>query len=239
MNDANASGNHWEIVLDGAPSDLDQWKWAFEAGDTWVEPRAIDGKNYVLRSKQLAGCTTALEARDTSKKIIEYLNGIMRAEADTELVHQFAVVEVSPDDRLHRTIIPETARFRATFFPATITASAAAAPAPGQTRPQRVLARAATDRILRDLLLHYGKDPNWIDLFKTYEAWARLTRGLSRQSWKPSNNQLEKFNRTADYYYRHAFDPNKQAPPRPMTLEDAAQMIDNMVKSALNAIEPK
>ena len=48
-----------------------------------------------------------------------------------------------------------------------------------------------------------------------------------------SSSHVKRFTRTADYYYRHAYDPAKHPPKHPMSIEDAAEMIRYLVEQTL------
>jgi hypothetical protein len=188
MPDRNVRGNHWVVPIRGAPVAMDQWRGALKSPfDPWIEIMKLgnDNPRHVIRSIEFGGATTAEAVRERALFMIEALNGTMNSLGATDRVEFDGVLEVQPDGKLHHTLFPETAILSADRFHMPIIAGGTpGTPAPSPA--QRWYKLGTADRVVADMLVHFGKEANWYELYKTYEGVRRLCGDedkLLKKSW--------------------------------------------------------
>ena len=230
----------WAAELIGQPDDLADWETSFGGP---FEPRveqvvAHGATKTILKSAEFEKMRTASEVRERARLIIENLNGALRALSGTGRVELGGVLEVDTDGRVANNyvfaegVVKGRARVRGVGGNRPIT--------PQPSTAQKWIACAMTNDVVADMLIHFGKEPSWYDLYKTYEGVRDLCGGeasLKKKSWVPP--KLKSFTHTANYYRHGLGHPAKKNPPsNPMSLKEATELIAGMVCSIMSELAP-
>jgi hypothetical protein len=175
---------------------------------------------------------TASEVRERARIMIEYLNGALRAHSGGGRVELGdKVAKVDTDGRVTIHVFAESASFKLRVIPAIAVVSSKT---PQPSAAQKWFAHATIDDVVADMLIHFGKEPSWYDLYKTYEGARELRKRLKQKSCFPS---LKNFSHTANYYRHGLPHPAKKKPPsNPMSLEEATDLITGMVNSIMSEL---
>jgi hypothetical protein len=197
-------------------------------------PAGRTAPRHVIRSIEFAGATTGEEVKDRAVFMIEAINGAMNLLTGGGRIDFDGVIEVQPDGKLNYFLFPEPIVARSRVHAAALEHGGTSAP-PAPSPAQRWYKSGTTDRVVADMLVRFGKQTSWYDLYKTYECVRRLYGGEQKLMSRPwaSKAEVERFTRTADYYHRHAYDPAKQPPKNPMSIRDAAEIIRGLVGQTL------
>ena len=195
----------WAAELTGQPDDLADWEtWFREPFEPSVK-RVVGLTKPVLKSAEFEKMMAASEVRERARLIIENLNGALRALSGTGRVELGGVIEVDTDGRANTThvfvegVIEGRARVRGAAAALAVGGNSPTTPRPSTA--QKWIECAKTNDVVADMLIHFGKEPSWYDLYKTYEGVRALRKKLKHKSWEPPS--LNNFTHTANYY-RHA-----------------------------------
>jgi hypothetical protein len=232
----------WAAELTGQPDDLADWETSFrEPFEPTVEQVVANGlTKTVLKSAEFERMMTASEVRERARLIIENLNGAVRALLGAGRVELGGVLEVDKDGRANTHVFAEgVARGRARVRAASVVGGNSPI-TPQPSTAQKWIECAKTNDVVADMLIHFGKEPNWYDLYKTYEGVRDLCGGEAspkQKSWVPP--KLKNFTHTANCY-RHGLPDtsNKNPPSNPMKLAEATELIAGMVSSIMSVLAP-
>jgi hypothetical protein len=239
-NDTNARGNYWAVILDGQPADLDDWQWALQPPfDPWIEASETGAnQRRVLRSAEFAPLTISIEVRDRALLVLGTLSGAVRAATGASRIKFAGLDEVQPDGKkIHHLSANDFSVGRPHLGRPELLGGRPLTPKPSSAQHWYMI--STSNPVLADMLRHHGQQVDWYNLYKTFEGVRRLSgseRTLVTKSWAPSASELRRFKQTAHYYHRHAYDPSRPAPKNPMSLTDAATMINGMVRAVLREL---
>jgi hypothetical protein len=232
----------WAVELTGQSTDLADWQALLQEP---FEPRAeslfaLGLMRTVLKSSEFEKMTTASEVRERALIMTENLNGALSALWRTGRVELGSVLEVDTNGRVGATAFVESLSYRLRGRPATMVVGTNSPTIPQPSAAQKWVAHAMTDDVVADMLIHFGKEPHWYDLYKSFEGVRDLCGGemnLKQKSWVPP--KLKSFTRTANYYRHGLGHPaRKTPPPNPMSLEEATELIAGMVRSIMSELAP-
>jgi hypothetical protein len=183
-----------------------------------------------------------VEVRERALSMIKNLNGAMRA-CGSRPVAFGGVVEVFTDGTYSETTFVEAALEFPRFTSEGTGTTGGSPGAPQPSLVQKWFSLAATDKVVADMLDHVGTEPNFYDLYKTFEGIEALSSplgGLKSRSWAPGEAEIERFTRTANYNHRHSLAKTLQRKPpkKRMQLDEATVMIRRMVYSLMNDLTP-
>jgi hypothetical protein len=227
----------WAAELTGQADDLADWETSFHEPFEPSVKRIVGLTRPVLKSEEFEKMMTASEVRECARLIIENLNGALRALSGAGRVELGGVLEVDTDGRANTYVFAEgVARGRARVRAASVVGGNSPI-TPQPSTAQKWIECARTNDVVADMLIHFGKEPNWYDLYKTYEGVRDLRRKLKHKSWKPSS--LDNFTHTANYYRHGLPHPAKRKPPsNPMKLAVATELIAGIVSSIMSVLAP-
>lgn len=226
----------WGIELSGAEADLKVWRVQLKPPfDPFVEEVKDEHGDYlVLRSSAFKGIATSQEVHRTAKQLSSTLNATMSRNADTDPVTNGLVIEFVPNGqpRRHRHIKAEGGRMRLRGGIAEMTVKDAQSnlnePPPAPSRAQRWIHAAALEPEIGCALRYLEDKPNWIDLYKAFEAVRDMPNGGILECEK------ERFTQTANVGNRHH--PNDRHRPHecPMELSEARALMMQWVSAAID-----
>jgi len=234
-------GLRWGVELVGHPFDLADWEDSFKAPfDPWVERH---GDTIVLRSSELDSFSSADEVGERAVPLLESLNGAMQITCGTRPVHFEGIISFDPNGRLHRTIRAAVggveARGRAAAMGVALGPDGNVIPPPPPP-PRPSEAQECTDlgeshELLADALIYHSRD-EWFDIYKAVECLEDSVGGeanLRNQNWI-ANTKLKELKQTANSY-RHRRGGKNKPPTRPLTKDEARQLLANLIRCAFAA----
>ena len=216
-----------ELSFGGRGDDLQRWEDALrEPFDPWVEFQYLPNTGPpLLRSREFEEMTNA-QVHVRAQFMVAVLNGALRVPT-----------------QIGRTGIGYIWRQVRDLHDNGIAGNTAKPAAPSPSAAQRWLSYASSNAVAAEMLSHFSNEPNWFDLYKTYEGIRELAGGMSAlksKSWTPSQADITRFTHTANLH-RHALphDAKKNPPKNPMSLADATSMMSKMIHSILDDLNPK
>ena len=232
----------WAARLRGASSDLTDWERSLcEPFDPFVV-RLPHSNELILRSAEFAGMTAALEVRERARIIIDDLNGAMRVTSSSDRVEFSGVTEVLADGTTNETLFVETVRSNSRIGQVAVVTTGGTPSAPQPSLVQKWIAAAAADDLVAEMLRHFGNEPSWYDLYKTFEGIRGLSKslgGFETRPWTPGKAVVDRFAHTANYYRHGLPHPARKVPPsNPMPLDEAKELIRHMVASIMREVAP-
>ncbi len=168
---------HRELVgasCSAAKRSLEDWQKALKQPfDPWVM-ETEDG--LILRSTRLDPTTTASEAYDRAKELMDEVNGALGVSHRARVVRLEAIEEILSDGTRRRIFIMEAGggefrvkdRLTGEVFGAD--GKPKPQPPPAKSDPQRWLSIAAEDALLADALTFFGRGDDWFDTYKALEC---------------------------------------------------------------------
>ncbi len=233
--------NQWGVELNGADQDKEAWR-AFlkRPFDPFVEEVKDERGDYLaLRSTVFRECMGPDEVRQLAKHLFRTLNVAMATNADADPITTGPVIDFSSDGqpRKHFYMEVEAGMIRIRGSIVTLTVADAqgnvieAPPAP--SKAQMWMRAAALKPSIGNALDYLEGKPGWFELYKAYEALRDLANGGI------SNNEIERFTRTANAGNRHHPDDKIKPHKRPMELWEARALITQWVSAAIEDVLAK
>ena len=236
----------WEIVLAGDAVDLRSLSESFADSDPAILER--DGK-YLFRWSVLDGFSDAAQVKATVDKQIARLSGAasltLGAIKPIKVTH---VISTNDDGsrNIHVSADPVNWNFR-TSVPTVQSRRADGTEEinrPADPAKAWLAAAESSDDVDLVLRLSEGRGHGWVELYRIFEivkaSVGRNGTTIPDAGWA-TRGQLERFRRTANSPdpkaagegARHGHS-KKQPPPRPMTLNDARELIRQVVRQWLD-----
>lgn len=233
----------WGVQLLGHPFDLENWADALTPNfDPWVER---SGDEFVLRWSGFDGLETDFEVQGDAQSLVDRLNGAMRIHRATQPIRFVSVIAFKPDGARDKTVIlgsgKSEARSRASAVGVAIQSDGTIAPppAPEPSDVQKWAGLAQSHELLADALVYFGRG-EWFDIFKAIECLRDEVGGqaaLENLNWIKKTD-LTGLRQTANSF-RHRSGSAKNAPPkRPVTPEEARQLLSTLIRKAFIRAAP-
>jgi hypothetical protein len=226
----------WAAELTGQPDDLADWETVFREPFEPSVKRVGGLTKTVLKSPEFEKMMTASEVRERARLIIDNLNGALRAISGTGRMELGDVLEVDTDGRVSTHVCVESMMGVRARVGAALVVEGNSPITPQPSTAQKWIECAMTNDVVADMLIHFGKEPSWYDLYKTYEGVRAVRKKLKQhKSWEPPS--LDNFTHTANYYRHGLPHPAKKKPPS-MKLAEATELIASMVCSIMSVLAP-
>jgi hypothetical protein len=232
------ASNNWGIELNGAEEDKAVWRALLKPPfDPFVEEVEDECGNYLaLRASAFDGLAANTEVHERAKVLFRTLNVAMSTHADADPVKNGAVVDFSQNGRPRRHHFLEVnpialrTRIGLVTVSTTDTKGNVIAPPPAPSRAQLWMRAALLDPEIGSALRYLEGRPNWVDLYKAYEAVRRMPNGGI------SKAEINRFTQTANVGNRHH--PNKTSKPhaRPLELWEARSLIMSWISAAIEHV---
>lgn len=228
--------DRWGIELNGSEADKEAWQKLLKSPfDPFVEEIEDERGDYLaLRSSTFDGMTTSEQVHRAAKQLFSTLNVVMSMTADTDPVTNGAVVEFTPDGppRRHHHLEVECGAIRLRVGMVEVTVNDAQGnviePPPAPSKAQLWMRAAALDSKIGSALRYLQGKPDWVELYKAYEAVRSMSNGGI------SKSETERFTRTANAEARHHPNDNYKPHSRPMALWEARTLIAQWVSAAID-----
>ncbi|MBU0739234.1 MAG: hypothetical protein KJ981_20185 [Alphaproteobacteria bacterium] len=231
------TGN-WGIELKGDELDLAAWKILLKQPfDPYVKEIFDERGDYlVLFSSNFEGMRGPSEVYSAAKPLLCTLNVAMAKNADADAVSCRAIVEFvhNSPPRKHHVLeaLPATLKIRPGIIQLAVTDAngnvikSKLAP----SRPQEWMRAAALVPDIGAALRYLEGKPNWVELYKAYEALKPMPSGGLPEA------EIKRFTQTANTAHRHH--PNQKKKPHscPMELWEARTLITQWVSAAIEDV---
>ena len=228
MGDDTASRIGWGVVLGGEALDLEDWREALKQPfDPWVMETEDEP---ILRSSLLNPATTASEAYELAKVLMEQVNGALGVSHGARLVRLESIAEILSDGTRRRQAFAhrsEGARVKdrptAEVFGAD--GKPKPQPPPAKSDPQRWLSIAAQDDLLADALTYFARGADWFDTYKTLECLIQRFCGGDPKKFLALGwadpDEIKRLRATANSYRHSRGNPGPRPRPSPMQQTEA------------------
>jgi hypothetical protein len=194
---------------------------------------------FVLTSSSFEHLPTAADVYEASRRTLATLNGIARvAGLLSQPIEGNEVLEQRDGaTKSHQFVEVPTITLTARVFAPTVTGSDDPIPTPATSLGAEISLKDAN--VARALAL-FAQEPSWVTLYQVIDVLEEDLGGepeLAAKRWVPPA-ELKRFAHTANNYQavgpsaRHAR-VGWQAPSRPMTLREAAEMIRTLLRAWL------
>jgi hypothetical protein len=238
------SGRLWAVRLFGEAIDLKEATELFGSGCQIVRDEILpEHEAVVLQADEFELLQEPREVYDAAERVLVPLNAVLYLDDPARSPLSIASVHRRNDDGYWSAVIfPESASFRLRGAKARGQAGALDAPPP--PTPESIWVQAGLDEeVVADVLSYLRGTPDWIALYKAYEAMDKDVSALRSTKaaiagW-PSQAQIKAFKRSAQLH-RHSKSwceklgiTNVGA----MSLDDASAVVRSMIKAtgAVNA----
>ena len=233
--------NKWGIELDGPERDQKVWRILLKQPFDPSVQEIKDGRGdyLVLRSSAFNGIASSKEVHEAATQLFSTLNVAMAMNADTDPISKGPVIEFVSDGqpRKHHHLDVEAGTLRVRGEIATITLSDAQGnviePPQVPSKTQLWMRAATLDSAIGSALRYLEGKPDWIALYKAYEAIRGLPNGGI------SNNEISRFTQSANHEQRHHNSDGFRPPNRPMDLWEARALIARWIAAAIDDILAK
>ena len=242
MGDDIASRPGWGVLLGGEAFDLEDWQEALKRPfDPWVV-ETEDG--LILRSSLLDPATTASEAYERAKALMDKVNGALGVSHGARVVRLERIAEILSDGTRQLQVFgqfdvverPDKARFIGVVFGPD--GKPKPPPPPGPSNPQRLLSIAAEDDLLADALTYFGRGDDWFDIYKGLECLVERFGGgdpdkFCARGWADPD-QITRLIRTANTYRHARGKPGPRPQPSPMERTEARGLLAKLMARAFH-----
>lgn len=232
--------SNWRVNLDGHPFDLAD---LVTLGDYFSDEELSvqqDGARFWFTSAELASLPDYSAVHKRATELLELLNGVGAALLGTRPVAIDSISEFSADgiEHIHKSVAATLGvRTRLTAKATVIGDDGSVVPAEAQSRSR--LMPALQDEKVRSALRIYGsQERNWVNLVKVFElVESDVGSGMYARDWI-SKAKADLLNRTANSRAaigdeaRHGH-RRVPAPPNPMTIAEARELIRGLLEKWL------
>ena len=232
----------WAVLLHGNDKDMNVWHNLLQQPYDPIVQQIPHIEGFILRCAEFTEMTSAGEVLERARIIIDDLNGALRVTSGAGRISFNGLAEVMTDGTIQRTAYIEGVHFIEFVSQIAMVTTGGTPSPPGPSLAQKWIQLAATNDIVADMLRHFGNEPSWYDLYKTYEGVQALCEDFvksNKRPWTPSKPTLTLFRRTANYY-RHGLphEARKNPPSKLMHFDEAREMIRRMVYGIMTDLVP-
>lgn len=229
----------WWVRLKGQAQDLKDVAEAFQMNRICQVDLDSD-EQYYLKSDALNPLTDGNDVLTGTRELVARINGAMKAMySDYKPIRIDGLITLHANGNRGVVIVPETAQMTIRAGRPTISISGSAPTEPHPSDAEKWLELSADDTAVSDALHYLSREPDWFDLYKTYEVvrsafgkekemFARLSSG--EDDLKALKEKIKRFTRTSNTVHdiRHAR-PSGEPPEVPMGLKEASDVIRGLV----------
>ena len=229
----------WWVRLKGHAQDLKDVTEAFQMNRICQVDLDPD-ERYYLKSDALNPLTDGNDVLAGAGELVSRINGAMKATySDYKPIRVDGLITLHANGNRGVVIVPETAHITIRVGRPTISISGSAPTEPHSSDAEKWLEISADDTDVSDALHYLSREPDWFDLYKTYEVVRFALGGEKKMLSQLSSGEsdrielktaIKRFTGTANSVrdIRHAR-PNTDSPEVPMTLKVAEKVIRDLV----------
>jgi hypothetical protein len=232
------TGNRWAARLSGDIIDLREAIGLFGSGCQTVCDNVLpEGEEIVLQADEFEPLKDAAEVYDAAERILVALNAVLYLDDPARRALSISSIHQRSDNGSWSVaIFPESASVRLRGAKARGQAGSLAAPPPAT--PQSIwLQMGLSDEAVADALSYLRGTPDWIAVYKAYEAMNKDVNALksrkgSISGW-PSQSQIGAFTRDAQLH-RHSkswCEKHGITSKGAMTFVEASALVRSMIRT--------
>jgi hypothetical protein len=231
-------GRRWAVRLSGEMIDLSGAAELFGGGRQIVRDHVLPkGEEIVLQADEFELLQDATEVYDAAERILVALNAVLYLEDPARKPLAISSVHQHSDNgNWNITMFAESASFR--LRGARVRGHAGNLGAPPPPTPQSIWVQVGlSEEVVADALSYLRGTPDWIALYKTYEAMNKDVIALRPRkgpiSGWPSQPQISAFTRDAQLH-RHSkswCDKKGITSRGAMTFNEASALVRSMIKT--------